>query len=579
MESKNTNFATAKGNLAAFVRCIDLMPLPTVIIEPGLGRFVHANASFKTKWLSPGVNNLATLVDAADRPCLLPHLTGDDDTDPDNPPLVRIGLPTGQVAWAKVFIQSFRLDLAPTASLLMAQLVDFTDQKTMLDDLRTRETRWNSALISSESGVWDHDYQAGRKYYSPMWRSIRGLSLDDPLPASKEAWLESVHPDDRAFILHAMRQQEAGDPEFQVYAYRERHKDGHYVWIECRGACIDRDETGRAMRVVGTDNDITERKDMEQRAAKVARRLEMALAISGVGVFEADLTLGEVDWDEPMYNIFGLPRGQKIVLGTTWEKQVHPDDFARVTANVAKHTELGVKYADQYRIILPDGSLRVVRSCGMHFIDTDGHSKIVGANWDVTDEVRIREELERARQLAEARNAELEVTKIQIEHNALHDYLTNLPNRRYLDKALHSLSQQCRHDGLSLGILHIDLDGFKQINDNFGHKAGDAVLSHAAQVLGDVAGEHNFVARVGGDEFVILAPFTGDEQHLSQLAAKTLEGFRQPVTFENRQCSYGASIGISWGSGETMNADQLLTNADIALYRAKGVGKNCHMFF
>lgn len=575
----NANFVAAKGNLAAFVRCIDLMPLPTVIVEPGIGRFVHANKSFKTKFVSPGINNLAALVDTADRPGLLPHMAGGEQGDPDSAPLIRITLPEGETAWVKIFVQTFRLDLAPAASLLMVQLVDFTPSKTMLDDLVARETRWNSALISSESGVWDHDYRAGRKYYSPTWRRIRGMTLDDPLPASKEAWLQRVHPDDREFILRAMERQEAGDPQFQFYCYRELHKDGHYVWIECRGACIDRDESGRAMRVVGTDNDVTARKDMEQRAAKVSRRLEMALAISGIGVFEADLTTGELEWDDPMYDIFQMPRDEKLRLGHTWEDCVHPDDIARVQANIEKHAELGLRYVDQYRIVLRNGTVRHIRACGMHFTDVDGHDKIVGANWDVTEEVRIRDELERSNRFAEARNAELEATKIQIEHNALHDYLTNLPNRRYFDRKLNSLAEQCRTENLPLGILHIDLDGFKQINDSLGHKAGDEVLRQTAKILANIVGAEHFVARVGGDEFMILAQFKGGQPDLAQLAEAILDSFETPLILENSTCHFGASIGIAWASGNAVNAEQLLANADIALYRAKGSGKNRHMFF
>lgn len=582
MKADTLTTSPKQGELAAYVSCIDHLPLPTAVVEPGAGRFVHANQAFRQQWVARCVSDLVSLIHSEDLLNVSALLAEEDpgrSKDATRSTLVRVPMIDGRIRWAKAFVRPFHLEIAPIATLLMVQLVDFTDDKSMVDDLVARETRWNSALVSSESGVWDHDYRAGRKYYSPTWRLIRGMSPTDALPASKEAWLQLVHPDDRDFILHAMERQEAGDPAFQVYEYREKRKDGQWVWIECRGACIDRDEAGRAMRVVGTDTDITARKEAAQRAAKVARRLQIALTISGVGVFEADLTSGEVDWNERMYEIYGIPHGAPIRVGETWESFLHPDDYARVLENMQTHHSSNDCFWDRYRVILSDGSERVIRSCSMKFMDVNGHSKLVGANWDVTHDVQLQQELERAKSLAEARNAELEATRIQIEHNALHDYLTGLPNRRYLDLALEKLSQTCGIRGKQLGILHIDLDGFKQINDNFGHGVGDAVLSHAAKQLRLLAGVRNFVARAGGDEFVVLIPFSGPISPLTGLADRIIRRMRQPYQYEGRLCNFGASIGIAFGSGEKINGHQILLDADTALYEAKDQGKNRYAVF
>lgn len=571
-----------QGELAAYITCIDHLPLPTAVVEPGAGRFVHANRLFKQQWVVENPINLASLIHGDDlltASDLLAEYGNDQPTDAARSTLLRIPMADGRTRWAKAFVRPFRPTIAPHATLLIVQLVDFTDDKLMMDDLVARETRWNSALVSSESGVWDHDFRAGRKYYSPIWRQIRGMSALDPLAPSKDAWLELVHPDDRSSILHAIERQEAGDPNYQIFEYREKHKDGHWIWIECRGACIDRDENGRAMRVVGTDNDITERKESERRAMQVARRLQLALAISGVGVFEADLVSGKVDWDERMYEIFGVDKSQPIRVGETWESLLHPEDLPRVLANFASHRDSHECFWDRYRICRPDGSERVIRSCSMTFIDVDGHPKLVGANWDITHDMQMQLELERAKALAEARNAELEATRHQIEHNALHDYLTGLPNRRYLDLALDRLSNKCSISGATLGVLHIDLDGFKQINDNCGHSVGDAVLCHVARQLRAIVGARNFVARAGGDEFVILVPFTGNLSRLSSLAESIVSAMGQPYAYEDHLCHFGASIGVAFASGNNVDGHQILLNADTALYVAKDGGKNRHAVY
>lgn len=572
--------ALRADELAALAVSIDHLPLPTAVMEPESGRFVHANQLFHAEWLDRPVSDMSALVHQDDQWQLRDVFRQVEPPSPlGSTCMLRLPRLDGSVRWAELHARPFEPASAPGAQLFVVQLVDFTVQKKLLDDVIARETRWNAALVSSVSGVWDHHYAIGQKYYSPIWRQIRGMDLEDPLPPTKEAWLALLHPDDVEHTLHAMQRQEDGDPAYQVFEYRERHKDGHWVWIECRGACIDRAPDGRPLRVVGTDTDVTERKEAQHRAVQVSRRLEMALAISGVGVFEADLITGEVDWDRRMHEIYGVPHNANIRVGETWESFLHPDDKAMVLANVARNTEHNRCFSDQYRILLKDGRERYVRSCSMTFTDTDGHLKLVGANWDITQDVLMQRELERAKSLAEARNVELEAARVRIEHNAMHDYLTGLPNRRYLDEMLGIYAQECAAKGLVLAALHLDLDRFKQINDTLGHNTGDAVLRHAARILRETVREQDFVARIGGDEFVVLVRFEGSPRRLSLLAERIIREMRKPFACDGRECRFGASIGIAWADAGFSDPKQILLNADIALYRAKHNGRNRHEFF
>ncbi len=238
--------------------------------------------------------------------------------------------------------------------------------------------------------------------------------------------------------------------------------------------------------------------------AFVALKLDLALEISRIGVFEADIEHDVVEWDERLIAIYGLQGASRQIGSDAWAKSLHPDDRERVLGLSDRSVESGSDFQQEYRIIRGDGVERVIRARSAFFIDGNGHRKLIGANWDVTEEVALRNELQRAKDLAEARNRELEAAKESIEHLALHDYLTGLPNRRYLDKMLGERSAECRAKGLALAILHIDLDRFKQINDTLGHRAGDAMLQHAASVLRNSVRAADFVARIGGDEFVIL---------------------------------------------------------------------------
>ena len=185
-------------------------------------------------------------------------------------------------------------------------------------------------------------------------------------------------------------------------------------------------------------------------------------------------------------------------------------------------------------------------------------------------------DLERARQLAETRNIELEAARSRIEYNALHDHLTGLPNRRFLDQRLDEwIADKVDY----CAILHIDLDRFKQINDTLGHQAGDAMLVHTAKVLSAIIKEYDFVARIGGDEFLVLCDARQSQADVISLTDRIIEALRQPVPYEAHLCRFGASVGIAWTADGTADAKQSLMNADIALYRAKGLGRNRYEFF
>ncbi len=458
------------------------------------------------------------------------------------------------------------------------------DEKRRLEihdtpDLAERESRWNYALIGSGLGVWDHNHRAGTKYYSETWKEIRGMGPDESADGDYEEWLALLHPDDRDFVIEAIDKQIAGDPDFQVFEYRERHKDGHWVWIECRGACVEWDENGNPARIVGTDTDITARKRAEEMLEHLSRRLDLALDITRIGVFEADLEADAVEWDDRLLAMYGLEGTARVKPGEAWEKMLHPDDRVRALSRLDESLDKDQGLLHEFRIIRADGIERVIRARSAFFVDAEGKRKLIGANWDVTEEVKLRNDLQNAKNLAEARNQELEAAKESIEHLALHDYLTGLPNRRYLDRTLDERAEECRNGSLTLAVLHIDLDRFKQINDTLGHRAGDAMLKHAAKVLKDCVRSTDFVARIGGDEFVVLCAIDSGTKKLSNMAARIIRELSKPIRYEGHECRFGASIGIAADSGADLDAKQLLLNADIALYRAKGAGRNRHEFF
>lgn len=173
-------------------------------------------------------------------------------------------------------------------------------------------------------------------------------------------------------------------------------------------------------------------------------------------------------------------------------------------------------------------------------------------------------------------NLRLQGAKIAAEEQALTDTLTGLRNRRALDIALGELT---RH-GHAFGLMHIDLDFFKQVNDTLGHAAGDHVLRVVARILTAQTRSSDTVARVGGDEFVVILPEMSDTARLGQVARRIIENLTQPIYFEGQSCRISASIGVTVSTFyPSPQADRMLSDADNALYASKRAGRGRAQFF
>lgn len=165
----------------------------------------------------------------------------------------------------------------------------------------------------------------------------------------------------------------------------------------------------------------------------------------------------------------------------------------------------------------------------------------------------------------------------RLEHLAHHDELTGLANRTQLYKYLDGVTANSRYSGSGFSIMYLDLDGFKEVNDTYGHDAGDEILKEVSNKLLSQVRAGDLVARLSGDEFVLVVKQT-DQNKLSKLAQRILALIEEPVIYKQRQLNVGASIGITVSSDVENDFDALLKVADEAMYQAKREGKGCHVF-
>jgi diguanylate cyclase (GGDEF)-like protein/PAS domain S-box-containing protein len=162
---------------------------------------------------------------------------------------------------------------------------------------------------------------------------------------------------------------------------------------------------------------------------------------------------------------------------------------------------------------------------------------------------------------------------------AHHDALTSLPNRVLLRMHMEEMLVRARRNGLGVATLCIDLDNFKAVNDTLGHPFGDLLLQEVAARLRSTLGEHDMVARLGGDEFAVLHPDVETPAEVGALAERIIDVVSAPYSLDGHQVTIGASVGIAFAPVDADDADRLLKNADMALYRAKGDGKGACRFF
>jgi diguanylate cyclase (GGDEF)-like protein/PAS domain S-box-containing protein len=167
----------------------------------------------------------------------------------------------------------------------------------------------------------------------------------------------------------------------------------------------------------------------------------------------------------------------------------------------------------------------------------------------------------------------------QTRHQAEHDALTDLPNRVLLLDRLHQALAATRRQHTQFALMFLDLDRFKEINDSYGHKAGDAVLKELAERLVHCVRGVDTVSRLGGDEFVVLLPDIGGADHAAHVAASMMQAVARPVMSDDQELALSVSIGIAMSPGDGNDADTLLHHADVAMYHAKQNGRNGFQFF
>lgn len=410
------------------------------------------------------------------------------------------------------------------------------------------EQRFRDFADSMPHILWTAEPDGLLDYLNKVYTDYTGVTLD----VERQSWLNALHPDDVENCLAVWATAVTTGNEYSI-EFRIIHiGSGEYRW-QATVAKPVRDSAGKIVKWYGICTDIHERKMADQKAELLASRLNLTLESMSDGFFMLDQAWRVVYMNATSERLLKRPRSD--VLGTVlWDTCLE-----LVDGKLYKecHRAVAERSAAEFEHLSPIFNawfeIRI-------YPDTDGVSVYF-------------------RDISRRKTAEEEVQRL-----AFRDHLTGLPNRQLLrDRLQHVMLTNKRSHHLA-AVMFIDLDNFKTLNDTQGHYKGDLLLQQLARRLTSCVRESDTVARVGGDEFVVvLEELSGDAaEALKQtelVSERVLAALNQPCALEGYKHTGTASIGITLLDSQISGVEELLKRADLAMYRAKASGRNTICFY
>ena len=471
---------------------------------------------------------------------------------------------------------------------------NITDRRESETKLRQSEERFSLAMRGANDGLWDWDIETDKVYYSPRWKSMLGYG-ENELDHSLDTWKCLVHPHDKDIVLKQAWDCIAGLSDSFEVEMRMRHRNGHDVFVLSRGFCVNSETDGKPIRLIGTHVDITERKRAEALNNKNAEILEMIATGKPASAIYNEIavmyegrhpgmrcSMLELHGNRLMHG--GAPSLPKAycdaIHGLENGPQVGSCGASTYTGKrvLVENIETDANWVMIKHVALPHG----MRCCWSEPIKNSS-GKVLGAFGMYYDYTALPNEEELNDLKSGARLAGIVMERDQahkrIRELAYNDELTGLASRAHFYQNLEELIKSSDRNNRRFGLLYIDLDDFKGVNDSLGHDVGDLLLKEIAGRLAKVHREIDFLARLSGDEFCILINDVDDDYAAAHLAQRCLSVVSQPIELSARKITPSCSIGIAHYPGDGEDVSTLLKAADTSLYAAKEHGKNQYAFY
>ncbi|MBL4900180.1 MAG: EAL domain-containing protein, partial [Colwellia sp.] len=420
------------------------------------------------------------------------------------------------------------------------------------EEVTFRENRLQLALIGSNSEVWDWQAHDNLMFGKRIAQELDYVDL--ATAHSFEQHIELIHPDDKESFLFSWEEFIAQNNINETFSctYRLKHAAGHWLWYKDLGKIVTLDSDNKPSRITGSYTNITQTRAAEVRSQYYGEAFKQTN--DWVLIVNHDYTRATANqslcstfgWlDEDFYfnsNLMGLSKRrwqffQKLIPSLKEGEHWRGEEL--VTTSMGK----------EFHVIVNINVGRSNITNNLHFVCVFS---------DIS-----------AQKIAEK----------ELRYLANYDHLTDLPNRSLLLERIKHAMESSKRQSRAIALFFIDLDRFKQVNDSLGHDCGDLLLIEVSRRLSELLRVDDTVARIGGDEFVVLLETCKGAGHLGNIAQKIIAAIELPVLLQEHQVSIGASIGIALYPEDASDSSTLLRHADIAMYHAKQLGRNTFQFF
>jgi len=464
---------------------------------------------------------------------------------------VRLARKDGTLLWCRSLGRA--VDGAnPQGSAIFA-FSDAEERQAAERALRDSEAMYRNLVETSNDLIWSIDLEGRWTYLNGaavrrIWGGEAADLLGEPFHATLAA---AVRERDCAVFGRVF-----GGESLHNYETRHLRRDGTVADLSYNAIPL-RNPAGEIVGATGTARDVTEARLAAAALYENVERLRLAVDAADLYYWEWNVQSDAYTWGRDPSGLLGYRTGGSGAYPDI-RTLIHPDDRDGYQASCRSTLETGIPQFCEFRVAGRDGGVRWIAARGKAVYSASGApERVIGVSQDVTERKRQEEE---------------------VRHLAHHDTLTGLPNRRLLDDRLRQAVFAAPRRDARVAVIAIDLDHFKAVNDSLGHKAGDAVLREVAGRLTGCVRKADTLARQGGDEFVIVIPDLAFESDCAVVAEKILRTLEAEIVVDGQAFRIGASIGISLFPGDAGDAEALLRNADVAMYRAKELGRNNYCF-
>ena len=406
-------------------------------------------------------------------------------------------------------------------------------------------------------GVWYWDLEnPDNEWMSPKFWETLGYSPNDKKHLASE-WQDIIFHEDLKLALDNFNKH-CADPHYpydQIVRYK--HKNGSTVWIRCRGIAI-RNANGKPIRMLGAHTNITDLKEAEKEISRLTEEYEKVFN----GTQDAMFLIKILENGGFCYIRNNLAHQNKTKLSLEQIKDKSPQELLGkemgdlVEVNYQKCVDSKKSITYEEALSLPGGERTWLTTLTPVWED-NRISFIVGSAEDITDRKRL---------------------ELELEKSANYDKLTELPNRRLFFERLERIILEYEREKNKFALLFIDLDGFKIINDKYGHAVGDKVLITVGNRLSQRIRKSDTVARMGGDEFTIIIRDIGDKKAINNLVNEIHKNLQEVMIIGDIECKINSSIGIAIYPDNGQDSETLLRYADSLMYEIKRNGKGSYKF-